>query len=272
MPSSSATARDVGIGVDHTTASPLFDIAGKRVLVTGGTRGIGSGIVRQLIAAGARVAFCSEDAEGVARARGMFGDALGFVCDVRDDAALAELVTAIKSNFDGLDALVCNAGITGTPGGFADLEMADYDRVMSINLRSIVVLAKLMRPLLQSAGGGSIVLMASLSALRGNNAISSYALAKAGVTQLARNLAVEWGPDNIRTNAIAPGLIRTELSGPLLANQEFMGRRMQMTPMRRVGEIDEIAGAVHYLLAPAGSFVNGHTLVIDGGTLITDGS
>lgn len=258
------------------SVAPLFDVAGRRVLVTGGTRGIGGGIVRRLAEAGARVAFCSEDSADVGRAQAAFdADELGtfgLTCDVRDEAALAALVATTTDRLGGLDALVCNAGITGRPGGFADLDMADFDRVMNINLRSMVVLARLVRPHLVAAGGGSIVLMASLSAQRGNKAISSYALAKAGVTQLARNLAVEWGPDNIRANSIAPGLIRTELSGPLLVDKAFMARRMQMTPLRRVGEIDEIVGAVHYLLAPAGAFVNGHTLVIDGGTLVTDGS
>ena len=104
-----------------------------------------------------------------------------------------------------------------------------------------------------------------------NAHINAYALAKAGVSQLARNLAVQWGPQSIRTNAIAPGLIRTELSEPLLSDQEFMRKRLQMTPLRRVGELEEIGAAARFLASPAGAFVNGQTLVIDGGTCITDG-
>jgi NAD(P)-dependent dehydrogenase (short-subunit alcohol dehydrogenase family) len=109
------------------------------------------------------------------------------------------------------------------------------------------------------------VLISSLSALRGNATINAYALAKAGVSQLARNIAVQWGPKGVRANAIAPGLIRTELSGPLMANAAFMEKRMQMTPLRRMGTVDEVAGAALFLASAAAGFVTGQTLVVDGG-------
>jgi NAD(P)-dependent dehydrogenase (short-subunit alcohol dehydrogenase family) len=152
------------------------------------------------------------------------------------------------------------------------MDMDDYDRVMAINLRSMVMLTQYALPAMAQYGGGSAILMSSIAGLRGNGAINAYSMAKAAVAQLARNLAVEWGPKNIRVNAISPGLIRTELSGPLLANDAFMARRMAMTPLRRVGEISEIAGAALFLASSAGGFVNGHNLVVDGGTVITDGS
>jgi len=114
--------------------------------------------------------------------------------------------------------------------------------------------------------------MASLAGLRGNKTIGPYALSKAALAQLARNLAVEFGPDHVRANAIAPGLIRTELAAPLLANADFMKRRLQLTPLRRVGEPHEIAGAAIFLASAAGAFVTGQTLVVDGGTLVTDGA
>jgi NAD(P)-dependent dehydrogenase (short-subunit alcohol dehydrogenase family) len=114
--------------------------------------------------------------------------------------------------------------------------------------------------------------MASISALRGNGQINAYALAKAGLAQLARNLAVEWGPKNVRVNAVAPGFIATELSRPLLESEAFMARRMAMTPLRRAGTVQEVAGAAHFLASDAGGFVTGQVLVVDGGTLITDGS
>ena len=130
----------------------------------------------------------------------------------------------------------------------------------------------LAHPHLVNRGGGSVILISSISGLRGNAAINAYALAKAGVAQLARNLAVQWGSDNIRANAISPGLIRTEFSAPLLENERFMQRRMQMTPLRRPGEVSEIAGTAHYLASTAGAFVTGQNIVVDGGTTITDGS
>jgi NAD(P)-dependent dehydrogenase (short-subunit alcohol dehydrogenase family) len=219
------------------------------------------------------VAFCSENGADVVRAQAELGESfLGVHCDVGDDAALARFVAVTVERFGALDVVVGNAGITGCTRTFAALEMDDFDHVMAINLRHMVVLARAAQPHLKVRGGGSIVLMASISALRGNGSISSYALAKAGLTQLARNLAVEWGPDNIRSNAIAPGLIRTELSAAMESNAEFMAKRMQMTPLRRMGTVAEVAGTTVWLASPAGAFVNGQTIVVDGGTVITDGS
>lgn len=249
----------------------LFDLSGKVALVTGSTRGIGRAIAEAMQAAGAKVVISSENTEDTAKAAEELGT-IGITADVTDREALAALVDGTTAAFGGLDILVCNAGITGQPGPFADVDMDDFDRVMAINLRSQVVLANLALPYIAARGGGSAILISSLAGLRGNGAINAYALAKAGVAQLARNLAVEWGPRNVRVNAISPGFIRTDLSAPLLANEAFMARRMAMTPLRRPGEVEEVAGAAVFLASPAGAFVTGHNLVVDGGTLITDGS
>lgn len=249
----------------------LFDLSGKVALVTGSTRGIGLAIAEALIDLGARVVISSEDAADTARVAGKLGMP-GCTCDVADDAALAGLVDFTAAELGGIDVLVCNAGITGQGGPFAELDMDDYARVMAINLRSQVVLCNLALPQMAARGGGAAVLISSLSGLRGNGQINAYALAKAGVAQLARNLAVEWGPRNVRVNAVSPGFIATELSQPLLDNAEFMARRMAMTPLRRPGMPEDVAGAAVFLASPAGAFVTGHNLVVDGGTLISDGS
>ena len=249
----------------------LFRLDGKAALVTGSTRGIGRAIAEALIAAGARVVISSEDAADTARVATDLGMP-GCACDVSVGAALKRLTDFTASALGGLDILVCNAGITGRAGPFADVDMADYARVMAINLTSQVELCNLALPLIAARGGGSVVLVSSLSGLRGNARINAYALAKAGVAQLARNLAVEWGPRSVRVNAISPGFIATELSGPLLADEAFMARRMAMTPLRRPGTPAEVAGAAVFLASPAGAFVTGHNLVVDGGTLITDGN
>ncbi|MCW1403801.1 SDR family oxidoreductase [Novosphingobium sp. MW5] len=249
----------------------MFDLSGKCAIVTGSTRGIGRAIAEGLIAQGARVVISSEDADDTARVAAELGQP-GFACDVADDAALGRLVDFALAELGGVDILVCNAGITGQGGSFADIDMEDYARVMAINLRSQVVLTGLALPHIAARGGGSAVLIASLSGLRGNGRINAYALAKAGVAQLARNLAVEWGPRNVRVNAVSPGFIATELSAPLLADEAFMARRMAMTPLRRPGTPQEVAGAVVFLASQSGAFVTGHNLVVDGGTLITDGS
>lgn len=248
-----------------------FALTGKRAIVTGSTRGIGRAIAEAFVAAGARVVISSENSADTAQVAEELGQP-GIACDVTEDTQIARLVSGAVAAFGGLDILVCNAGITGRPGPFAGIDMADYDHVMALNLRSQVVLCNLALPHIAAAGGGAAVLMASLSALRGNANINAYALAKAGLTQLARNLAVEWGPKNVRVNAIAPGFIATDLSRPLLENEAFMKRRMAMTPLRRPGTPAEVAGAAQFLASDAGGFVTGQVLVVDGGTQITDGS
>ncbi|SLK11567.1 SDR family NAD(P)-dependent oxidoreductase [Novosphingobium mathurense] len=249
----------------------MFDLSGKGAIVTGSTRGIGRAIAEALITQGARVVISSENADDTARVSAELGMP-GLTCDVTDAAALEALVETTTGEFGGLDIVVCNAGITGKPGTFADIDMADYARVLAINLTSQVELCNLALPHIAARGGGSAILMSSLSGLRGNGRINAYALSKAGVAQLARNLAIEWGPRNVRVNAISPGFIATELSGPLLADEAFMTRRMAMTPLRRPGTPEEIAGAAVFLASPAGAFMTGQNLVVDGGTLITDGS
>jgi NAD(P)-dependent dehydrogenase (short-subunit alcohol dehydrogenase family) len=143
---------------------------------------------------------------------------------------------------------------------------------MDVNLRSAFTLTRMLLPSMAEKGVGSVVLTSSIAGLRGNRAIGLYGLSKAALSQLARNLAVEWGPSGIRVNAIAPGLIRTPLASELISNSSFMEKRLAMTPLRRVGEPDEVAGMVVLLAGKAGGFITGQTIVIDGGTLISDGS
>lgn len=248
----------------------LFDLSGKVAVVTGSTRGLGYAIAQALIAHGARVVVSSEDAVDTAAAAERLG-AVGIPCNVADDTAIAALVAQTIQQLGGIDILVSNAGIQGGPS--ADpLDMTIFDRVIAVNLRSMAVLTRHALPHMAGRDGASVILIASIAGLRGNARIDAYALAKAGVAQLARNLAVQWGPRGVRTNAIAPGLIDTRLADHLKADEAFMVRRMQMTPLRRMGEPHEIAGAAVFLAAPAGGFVNGQVLVVDGGTVITDGS
>ena len=253
-----------------------FSLAGKTAIVTGSSRGLGYAVAEAFAAAGARVMISSEDSAACADAHGRLAragvDVRWFKCDVTNEAEQRALVETTVKEFGGLDIVVANAGIAGPMQGTCEAEPGDHARVMAINLDSVVRLCGFALPHLKARGGGSIILMSSIAALRGNRTLGSYALSKAALAQLARNLAVEHGPDNIRANAIAPGFIRTELAAPLLADEAFMSRRMQNTPLRRPGEPAEVAGAALFLASPAGAFVTGHTLVVDGGTTITDGN
>jgi NAD(P)-dependent dehydrogenase (short-subunit alcohol dehydrogenase family) len=181
------------------------------------------------------------------------------------EAAYARLGGAV-------DILVSNAGIEGPVGATGVAQETDYLRVFDVNLHSAYWLASAIAPGMREAGGGAIVLMASLSAMRGNRMIGPYAMSKAALAQMARNLAVELGPHNIRANAIAPGLIETPFSRALMSDEAFMKRRLAATPLRRVGQPNEVAATALWLVSPGGAFTTGQTIVVDGGTLIGDGS
>lgn len=254
-------------------ASDLFDLTGKRALVTGATQGLGLAIAQALAAQGAQVLVSDRDAracERVAAALGSTREAQAQVCaaDLADAAQIEHLCQAAGAQ----DVLVCNAGIQGPAGPIADASEADWDQVLQVNLRAAARLCTRLIPAMAERGGGSVVLMSSIAGLRGNRSIGLYGLSKAALAQLARNLAVEWGPQGVRVNAVSPGLIRTPLATALLDNADFMARRLQTTPLRRVGEPHEVAGVVAMLAGRAGGFITGQNLVVDGGTLISDGS
>lgn len=256
--------------------STLFDLTGKVALLTGATRGIGYAMALEFGRAGARVVVSSENAADCARAaadlRSAGVDALGIECDVRQRANLQALVDGTLVAFGRIDVLVCNAGVAPHMGPIASATDDDWDLTMTVNLRSALWLTSLVIPGMAERRDGAVILTASLSSVRGNKGIGLYGLSKAGVAQLARNLAVEWGPSNVRVNAISPGVIRTEFARPLTDSVAVMEKRVALTPLRRIGEPADVAGVALMLASRAGAFVTGQNIVVDGGTLIGDGN
>lgn len=243
----------------------------RRVLVTGGTRGIGRAIVNALAHAGARVVVHGEtEADCVAVVADMPG-ATPLAADLAEAHAVERLADAVLT--DGVPQhLFLNAGLAGRlrPGdaGYED----EVARLFAVNLHHARILCDRLLPAMAGTGGGSAVLTASLAGLRGNRAIGAYSLTKAALAQLARDMAVRWGPDGIRVNAVSPGLIATGWERAVLASPEATARRMQMTPLRRIGTPAEVAAAALFLASDAAGFITGHNLAVDGGTSITDGN
>lgn len=255
----------------------LFDLTGKTALITGGSSGIGLAIAEAYVDAGARVLIASKDTDMLEQAEAGLnkrrsGSAKGTMVDLSNRAAAEALVDNTVNELGQLDILVSNAGMEGHVGPIGDVEDTVYRKTFQVNLDAAVWLSAKVAPHMRGLGGGSIILMSSLSALRGNGAIGVYSLTKAALIQLARTLAVEWGPSNVRANAIVPGLIETPFASGLMANEAFMQRRLQATPLRRVGQPSEIAATAVYLASAGGAFMTGQSIVVDGGTIVSDGS
>jgi NAD(P)-dependent dehydrogenase (short-subunit alcohol dehydrogenase family) len=248
----------------------LFDLSGKVAVVTGSSKGIGRAIAERLAEHGARVVVssrksdaCETVAQGI-RDRG--GQAIVVPCHIARKEALQELVDRTVAHWGGIDVLVCNAAVNPYLGPAAGASDEVYERVMGANVRSNFWLCNMVLPQMAARGGGSVIIISSIGGLRGSAQLGLYAISKAADMQLARNICVEWGPKNVRANAIAPGLIRTDFARALWEDPVLYRKRTRDTPLQRIGEPDEIAGAAVFLASPAGSFMTGQTLVIDGGT------
>lgn len=254
----------------------LFGLHGQVALVTGAAQGLGLAIATALGEHGAAVLLADLDADGAQRAarslRECGIDAQALACDMGDPDAVQHLAGQAQGWRGRVDILVCNAGIQGPAGPLHAASNDDWQRVFDVNLRGSAQLACALLPAMAERGAGRVILMSSIAGLRGNGAIGLYGLSKAALAQLARNLAVEWGPHGVCVNAISPGLIRTPLGAQLLADEAFMRRRTAMTPLRRVGEPHEVAGVAVMLAGRAGGFITGQNIVVDGGTVISDGS
>lgn len=252
----------------------LFDLSGRVAVITGSSRGIGRAIAERFAEHGAKVAISSRKLEpcrevaDVLNARHGAGTAIAVAANISSKQALQHLVDEAAAKLGPIDVLVCNAASNPYYGPMAGITDEQFRKVLDNNILSNHWLIGMVAPGMCARRSGSIVIVSSIGGLRGSPVIGAYCISKAADLQLARNLAVEYGPHNVRVNCIAPGLIKTDFARALWEDEPMLAQRSAATPLRRIGEPDEIAGAAVFLASPAGSFVTGQTIVVDGGVTI----
>jgi NAD(P)-dependent dehydrogenase (short-subunit alcohol dehydrogenase family) len=248
----------------------LFDLSGKVALVTGATRGIGKSIAEELGRAGAKVAICSRKAEACEAARSDLERAgltvMAKPCNVSRKDELQAFVDAARGKWGAIDIVVANAASNPYYGPLTGIPDEALDKIMANNLKSVLWLAAMTLPQMKS--GGSFIVVGSIGGILANTVIGAYGISKAADHHLVRNLAAEWGPRNVRVNAIAPGLIKTEFARALWEDEKRAAERIDATPLKRLGEPRDIGGIAVFLASPAAAFVTGQCIVADGGVTI----
>ena len=254
----------------------LFDLSGKVALITGSSKGIGKAIAARMAQAGAKVTVSSRKADvcdAVAAeinenyaANG--GEAMAIPCHIGHDEQLDMLVKRTTDAWGKIDICVPNAAVNPYYGPSSEMPDDAFDKILDINIKSTFKLCHKVLPGMVERGEGSITIIASNSGLKGSVELCGYAISKVAEHQIARNLAVEYGPKGIRINAIAPGLIKTDFAKTLWTDPARLARVENLIPLRRIGVPDEIAGVAVMLASPAGAFLTGQVLNVDGGNAV----
>lgn len=252
----------------------LFDLSGKVAVVTGSSRGIGRAIALRMAEQGARVVISSRKADACAAVVAEIeavhgaGRAVAVPANISSKEELRALVDGAQHAFGSIDILVCNAASNPYYGPMSGIGDEQFRKILDNNVLANHWLIQMVAPQMIARRDGAIVIVSSIGGLRGSPVIGAYNVSKAADMQLARNLAVEFGPHNVRVNCIAPGLIKTDFARALWEDPERLREVNASAPLRRIGEPDEIAGAAVFLASRAGSFVTGQSIVVDGGVTI----
>jgi NAD(P)-dependent dehydrogenase (short-subunit alcohol dehydrogenase family) len=253
----------------------LFDLKGKSAIITGSSRGIGRAIAEAMADQGARVVIssrkpgpCEEVAAGINAKHGD-GTAIAIPANISNKEDLQAMVDETNKSFGKIDIVVCNAASNPYYGPMAGISDDAFTKILQNNIISNHWLIQMCAPQMRERKDGAVIIVSSIGGLRASPVIGAYNISKAADFQLARNLAAEFGPDNIRVNCIAPGLIKTDFAKALWDNPETLKRALTGTPLKRIGEPEEIAGAAVYLASKAGAYMTGQMLVVDGGATVT---
>jgi NAD(P)-dependent dehydrogenase (short-subunit alcohol dehydrogenase family) len=255
----------------------LFDLTGKVAIITGSSRGIGRSIAEALAAAGATVVISSrkqEACEAVAAAINAThggGRAIAIAASISSKEALQRLVDGTRAAFGKIDILVCNAASNPYYGPMSGISDEQFRKIFDNNVLANHWLIGMTAPEMIERRDGTIIIVSSIGGLVGSGVIGAYNVSKAADFQLVRNLAVEFGQHNVRVNAIAPGVIRTDFAKALYEDPKAEAALKRVTPLRRIGEPQEIAGAAVFLASKAGAYMTGQSIVIDGGATIYGG-
>ncbi|MFO0986314.1 MAG: SDR family oxidoreductase [Alphaproteobacteria bacterium] len=252
----------------------LFDLSGKVAVITGSSRGIGRSIAECMARAGAKIVVSSRKAEACAPvAEGICaagGEAMVVACNISHKGQLEALVGRTVERWGRLDILVCNAAVNPYFGPMSTMPEDAYDKIMASNVKSNFWLCNMAAPHMAAQGGGAIIIVSSIGGNQGSATVGVYGMSKAADYALTRNLAVEWGPKNIRANCIAPGLIKTDFSRAFWENPKLSDRVNARTPLRRIGQPEDVGGVAVFLAARAGAYLTGQVVVIDGGLTIVE--
>ncbi|HEX6866141.1 MAG TPA: SDR family oxidoreductase [Caulobacteraceae bacterium] len=252
-------------------AGTLFDLTGKVAIITGSSRGIGKAIAERMAQHGAKVTISSrkagpcEEVAGAINAQHGEGTAIAVPANISSKEDLQRLVDETRKAFGKVDILVCNAASNPYFGPMSGISDDQFRKILDNNVIANNWLISMVTPEMEERKDGAIIIVSSIGGLRGNVVIGAYNISKAADFQLARNLAHELGPHGIRVNCIAPGLIKTDFARALWENPEILKRSTESVPLRRIGDPDEIAGAAVFLASPAGTFMTGQAVVVDGG-------
>lgn len=250
----------------------MYNLEGKVAIVTGGSKGIGQSIVHHLAELGAKVVIASRKIEAceavVKEVEAKGGEALAVACNISKKEDCFALVEAAKEKWGRVDIFVANAAVNPVYGPLSELEDSAFEKVMTSNVHSLLWFAKTAMPLMAEQGGGSFIVVSSIGGLRGSPTLGAYGISKTADLGVVRSLAVEWGPKNVTVNCIMPGLVKTDFARALWENPELSADRINRTPLRRLGEPEDIGGIVAFLAGPWSRFITGEVIVADGGTTI----